>query len=181
MALNRVSRRPNRFTLSPPNPLTDGSSSPQIGYTPKIATELSCSQGAPRPTKIEFTRQPQNPCQNHWLSMSARGWVLRQTLPTTALAVVTHMKAKGGPYSGEPLPYLKRIIPAFVNELFTSIQAIAGSATTSLTVSSYRRPSDLVLPVSYPPVGPSRRHARPWAAAVRRKASHGISLAHVMR
>jgi hypothetical protein len=39
MALDRVSRRPNSFTLSPHNPLTDGSSSPHIGYTPKIATE----------------------------------------------------------------------------------------------------------------------------------------------
>src|SRR5215216_3937278 len=39
MALNRVSCRPNSFTLSPHNPLTEGSSAPQIGYTPKIATE----------------------------------------------------------------------------------------------------------------------------------------------
>ena len=44
---------------------------------------------------------------NHRLSMSARGWVLRQTLPTTALAVVTYMKARCGPFSGESLPYLK--------------------------------------------------------------------------
>jgi hypothetical protein len=76
-----------------------------------------------------------------------------------------------------PLPY-SRTLPI---QLFISVQAIAGSTTMSLTVSSHRRPSAFVLPVSYPPVEPSRRHELPWAAAVRRKASHGISLAHVMR
>ena len=75
----------------------------------------------------------------------------------------------------------KGLFPHLPMELFTSVQAMAGSTTMSLTVSSHRRPSDLVLPVSYPPVGPSRRHELPWAAAVRRKASHGISFAHVMR
>ena len=38
MELKRVSLRPNN-AVSPHNPLTDGGSSPQIGYTPKIATE----------------------------------------------------------------------------------------------------------------------------------------------
>lgn len=47
----------------------------------------------------------QLPCcrANHRLSMSARGWVVRQTSPTTALAVVTHMKAGCAHFPGNSL------------------------------------------------------------------------------
>ena len=61
----------------------------------------------------------------------------------------------------------KGLFPHLPMNLFISVQAMAGSTMMSLTVPTLRRPSDLVLSVSYPPVGPSRRHARLWTAAVR--------------